>query len=477
MADSGVIRFASASRAWLQRADEFFEMLFGRAGGTMWVMPAATVLAAAALWVGHAGTGLLDRSFHDYSFAEAIARQTRELRLALVDAETGQLGFTLTGDARYLDPYKVAVARLPEIRRGLARLAGEDREGRTLFREVSANLDRVLGHWEAAIDLVRQGGPLRAQALEQSRRGKAVADELRSDMNWLERIHESRLARFQEVWGGSLLAVRIVFTVLILLIFGLFVLTLRYAHRALDTERQQMAYVESERDRLERAVRERTRELSELAGHLQRAQEQERLRVARELHDELGALLTAAKMTVAWLVRQGQDLSAAARERLGKLDGFLEQGVQIKRRVVEGLAPSALSHLGLTAALQSLAEQASATGDLKAAFRATGAHPEPDAEIAIALYRVAQEALTNVQKHARAASAEIGVDFGADWIELRVRDDGKGLAGSAQAPGKAHGLPGMRQRADSLGGTLEIRSDPGSGTCVTMRVPRSPAPA
>lgn len=476
MSRTGLEHLASQLRERLTRFDTLLETFFGRAGGTVWSMPIAIAVAAGALWIADAGLEVLKRSFGDFSFAQAIARETRELRLALVDAETGQLGYTLTGDARYLDPYTTAIARLPEIRRELARLARADREGRTLFKEVEANLDRLLGYWQITIDLVNKGDALRAQTVIQGGRGKAIMDELRGDMKWLERIHESRLARFQEVWGQSLLAVRIVLTLLIVVMVGLFLLVLRYAQHALATERRQKSYVEDERDRLERAVRERTVELSELAGHLQRVQEQERSRVARELHDEMGALLTASKMTVAWLMRQDPDLSAAARDKLRKLDAFLEQGVQLKRQVIEGLSPSVLANLGLNAALQGLVEQIASTGALRASFRRSGEHPEPEPETAIAIYRVAQEALTNVQKHARASEAQVELECGADRFELRVRDNGQGFTEGAYGRAKVHGLRGMRHRAESLGGSLAVASAPGQGTCVTLRVPRtSPA--
>jgi len=477
MSGTALEHLALQLRDRLQRFGLLIEALFGRAGGTFWVTPLAIAVAAGALWIADAGLDVLQRSFGDFSFAQSIASQTREVRLALVDAETGQLGYTLTGDARYLDPYTAAVARLPEMRSELARLARSDREGRTLFKEVDANLDRLLIFWQVTIDLVSKGDAQRAQAVIQGGRGKAIMDELRGDMKWLESIHESRLARFQEVWRQSLLAVRIVLTLLIVVIVGLFVLVLRYAQHVLATERRQKRYIEEERDRLERAVRERTLELSELAGHLQRAQEQERSRVARELHDEIGALLTASKMTVAWLIRQGKDLPAAARDKLVKLDAFLEQGVQLKRRVIEGLSPSVLANLGLNAALEDLAEQIASTGGLRASFRRAGTHPEPAAESAIAIYRVAQEALTNVQKHARATEAWIELDCGPDWIELRVRDNGQGFAGAAGGKVKTHGLHGMRHRAESLGGTFAVTSVPGQGARVTFRVPRTPPAA
>lgn len=477
MARTAPEHIAMQLREWLARFDRRLETLFGRAGGTLWTTPVAIAAAAGTLWIADAGLEVLNRSFGDFSFAQSIARQTRELRLALLDAETGQLGYTLIGDPSYLDPYAAAVARLPEIRRELARLARADREGQTLFKEVESNLDRLLGYWRTTIDMVNKGEAKRAQTVVSGGRGKAIMDDLLGDMKWLERIHESRLARFEEVWRQSLFAVRLALALLIVMMAAVFLLALRYAQHALASERRQKSYVEEERDRLERAVRERTVELSELAGHLQRVQEQKRASVARELHDEMGALLTASKMTVAWLMRLGPDLPAAAMDRLRRLDAYLEQGVELKRRVIEGLSPSALANLGLNAALQDLAEQTASTGGLRVSFGRTGAHPEPEPETAIAIYRAAQEALNNVQKHARASEAQVELECAQDWIELRVRDDGQGYIEAAQGKFKGHGLRGMRHRAESLGGSLKIAPGRGRGTCVTIRIPRTPLSA
>jgi signal transduction histidine kinase len=436
-------------------------------------MPAAAAIAAGAFLIALAGFDRLDRSFENVASARAITIESRELRLALVDAETGQRGFALTGDEQYLQPYTLAAARLPQIRSELRRLTATDSEGRALFKDVEANLDRLFAHWQVTIDMVKKGDPLRAQAVIQGGRGKAVMDELRDDVERLERLHESRFAQFQQSWRVSFLLVAAVVICVILLVLALFLLLLRYSARAIETERRHAAYSEGERERLARAVRDRTLELSELASYLQQVQEAERFNLARELHDEMGALLTASKMNVAWLLRQGQAVSPAMREKLQKLDGFLEQGVQLKRKVIEGLAPSALSNLGLTSALEALVAQASSTAGIPMTFN--GPHdspPEPPQEVGIACYRAAQEALTNVQRHAKATEVRVDLECSAQWIELRIKDNGQGFR--SVGPGKTHGLRGIRHRALSLGGTCAIQSAPGQGTMVSFRVPFAP---
>lgn len=469
--------FASSLRDRKERFAARAEAFFGRVAATFWALPVAVAMAIGALWIADAGFESLNRSFGDIARAGEVVRVTRDLRLALVDAETGQFGYTLTGDPRYLDPFTLATTRLPEIRTRLGRLATADRDERLLFREIEANLDRILQHWQITVEWVRKDDALRAQAVIQSGRGKAIMDLLREDIARLERIHEARATRFTEIWGQSLTAVRVVLIVLIALIVGLFLLVLRYAQNAVEDERKQKALVQRERDRLEQAVRERTLELSELAGYLQQVRERERFSLARELHDELGALLTASKMTVAWMLRQREALPAPSLDKLRKLDRLLEQGVQLKRRVIEGLAPSALANLGLKAALEGLADQVASTGALHARVLAVGEAHEPAPETGIALYRVAQEALTNVQNHAHATEAWIELDCSADWVELRVRDNGKGFDASARSKAKAHGLRGMRHRAESLGGVISVSSVPGQGTRVIFRVPRTPPAA
>ena len=463
---------ALAWRETLRALEARATAVFGRVATSPWAMPAAAALAVGAFFIALAGFDRLDRSFENVSTARAITIESRELRLALVDAETGQRGFTLTGDEQYLQPYTLAVARLPRIRSELARLTSTDSEGRALFKSVEANLDRVFAHWAIMIEMVKKGDPLRAQAVTQGGRGKLVMDELREDVERLERLHESRFAQFQEGWRISLTLVAAVVICVILLVLALFLLLLRYSARAIDTERRHAAYSEGERERLERAVRDRTLELSELASYLQQVQEAERFNVARELHDEMGALLTASKMNVAWLLRQGQAFSPAMREKLQKLDGFLEQGVQIKRKVIEGLAPSALSNLGLPEALEALVAQAASTAGIKMMFTPPIDSVEPPQDVGIACYRAAQEALTNVQRHAKASEVNVELECSAQWIELRIHDNGQGFRNVG--PSKTHGLRGMRHRALSLGGTCVIQSAPGQGTAVTFRVPFSP---
>jgi len=200
--------------------------------------------------------------------------------------------------------------------------------------------------------------------------------------------------------------------------------------------------------------------------------EQERRMIARELHDELGALLTAAKLDAAWIARKlPADTVAPMRSRFDRLLDTLNQGIALKRKVVAGLRPPLLSELGLLEALRALPD----SGDIgeqggRLAIELPDALPDVPAQTALALYRIAQEALTNVRRYAQASSVRLRLGVEGDELVLAVEDDGVGFDPAARGHNR-HGLAGMAHRVQMLAGRLEIDSAPGKGTRITARVP------
>jgi signal transduction histidine kinase len=237
--------------------------------------------------------------------------------------------------------------------------------------------------------------------------------------------------------------------------------------RALVDEAQRVA---GERDRLEREVAARTAQLKELAQHLQTIREDERSRLARELHDELGALLTAAKLDVARLKsRLGQSSSADAAERLAHLNEALNGGIALKRRIIEDLRPSSLSNLGLVAALEILLREFATRSEIRITENLAGVVVSDAAQLTI--YRLVQEALTNVVKYAKATEVTVSLQPSSDGgAVVSVRDNGVGF--DADQPRLArHGLIGMRYRVEADGGTMRLESAAGQGTLIEATLP------
>ena len=223
--------------------------------------------------------------------------------------------------------------------------------------------------------------------------------------------------------------------------------------------------------RLQAEVAQRTAQLEELTHHLQTAREDERSRLARELHDELGSLLTAAKLDAARIRSRLAGGAPEALERLAHLVQSLDQVIAYKRRITEELHPSALSHLGLVAALEILCtDYAHAAGvQVHAALQPVSLSPAG----AITVYRVAQEAITNISKHAQASQVWMSLQPRGTCVELVVRDDGVGFD-AARVRQQAHGLLGMRFRVQAGRGTLRLHSTPGCGTRIAVSMPAAP---
>jgi two-component system, NarL family, sensor histidine kinase UhpB len=197
-----------------------------------------------------------------------------------------------------------------------------------------------------------------------------------------------------------------------------------------------------------------------------RASEAERGRVARELHDEVGQLLTGVVLQLEGLAAA---VPAARREEVAGIQDNVREGVQTVREIAGGLRPPALDEFGLRASLVALATGFGERSGLKVRHHIDPALPALDAETELALYRVAQEALTNVARHAHACEVELLVHANRLVVELTVADDGRGF--SAEDLHSSYGVAGMRERALLVGGSLEMRHRPPQGTAVSLTVP------
>jgi signal transduction histidine kinase len=235
--------------------------------------------------------------------------------------------------------------------------------------------------------------------------------------------------------------------------------------------------LEEESARLDRMVRSRTRQLSALAAHLQRVTEDEKSRLARELHDELGAILTATKLDMHWVRRRLQDTHPDIREKLTRVMQNVDQGIQIKRRLIEDLRPTVLLNLGLKEAIAQIVEEVGARNHWKTEILLPDDLPHLRDDAAIALFRIVQEALTNASKYAEASEVAVSLDRNGDVLTLRIQDDGRGLPEDFESRRTAghHGLLGMEQRMIALGGTLRIESAPGAGVTIHVEVPLTDA--
>jgi PAS domain S-box-containing protein len=226
----------------------------------------------------------------------------------------------------------------------------------------------------------------------------------------------------------------------------------------------------TERQRAERELLETNRQLSELSTSMQNVREEQRARISRELHDELGQLLTGVRMEVSWL---GGRLRPEQRELIDKVSsvkGLIDQTIASVRRISSELRPLVLDDLGFAAAASWYVDQFSARTGLPVTLDLPADDPELGSALATALFRVLQESLTNVARHAEASKVEVRLSLKGDAWALSIRDNGVGFE---HDPGRIRdiGLVGMRERVQILGGWFSVITAPGEGTSIEAVIP------
>lgn len=223
----------------------------------------------------------------------------------------------------------------------------------------------------------------------------------------------------------------------------------------------------SERRRAEHQLFETNRQLQQLSASLQNVREEERVRIARELHDELGQLLTGIRMELSWLGSRLTPEQPSLSSKITAIKGQIDQTIASVRRISSDLRPSVLDDLGFAAAAAWYVDQFSTRTGLKVNLVLSSDDPEQGGEVATALFRVLQESLTNVARHAKATKVEVRLALHDDeWI-LSIKDDGVGFVQDARKQA-GFGLVGMRERVQILNGRFSIKTAPGAGTLIEI---------
>ncbi|MCC6533839.1 MAG: CHASE3 domain-containing protein [Burkholderiales bacterium] len=440
-----------------------------------WDVALAACVAAAIgiVLVSESGYRQLARGYEDGIESVWTGVRLNELSAQLAEAETRQRSYLHTWNAEQIEPYErsVVVIRGLVDELGAHYAAGIDRQADQLFRGLVAAIAARLSEIELAVRLTQRAHPERVLQVADRDEARATMARIRllvQQLTW----RENELARTAaDGWRSSLALSRVGIAGATILNVAL--LLVLFSGMKRDWRRAQ-----HRQGLLDRLVRERTSQLGMLASRLQEAAEAEKAAMARELHDELGALLTASKMDLAWVRGRLGGEHAALQEKLGRVMQHLDQGLLVKRRIVEGLRPSALSTLGLAVAARQMAQQVAECAGWQLDLDLPERDLELSEDVEIALFRVLQESLTNAAKHARAARVRVRLAYHHGGCELEIEDDGIGFRPNEIGP-SAQGLFGMRHRIEARSGIFELHSAPGAGTRVHARLPIEPriAPA
>jgi len=445
--------------------------LISRLRGSPFAFPLAALTALAMFWISEASYQDAKSTLDTLGDRGVARSEIQTLRHGIAEAETAQRGYLITGRPEYLHPYEQARQAVERSSEWLSRRYAQDASAAALILRLHELTEEKFSELKTTIDLHDKGAPEAWRELVMSNIGKEKMDAIRDLSNQLLAMETSRVDKDRQSVYQTLLLNRIGVTAMTALsLLALFMYLRQTA--ALDRQRfEQQEVIQSERDRLEAEVTARTGQLKELALHLQTVREDERRHLARELHDELGALLTAAKLDAARLKsRLGKAATPEVTERMAHLNEALNSGIALKRRIIEDLRPSSLSNLGLVAALEILVREFSARVEVEAVCDLKPVNLRPSAELTV--YRLVQEALTNVAKYAKATQIRISVLARSGRVEITVSDNGVGF--DTSVPRLAtHGLLGMKFRVESENGEMTIRSAPGQGTSIVASIPEA----
>jgi signal transduction histidine kinase len=440
------------------------------------VLTLAALLDIAAYYTAERGFGALREAALGVRQTQMAQSLIDHIYRRMVDAETGQRGYLLTKDANYLPPYTEARAQVPKELDELRNLIGSNPVQAGQAVTVAGLIDRRFAQMDDSMTMKREQGDEAVRAFLLSHEGMITMDALRLALDGMvaeeQRLFERRFQVFAEnqdrVRAGALVLAGIN---LVLVTVGAIFLSQESRRR-----RSEVVEAAARNAELARAVSERTAELTELSHYLQRLQEEEKAKIAREIHDELGGTLAAAKIDLQ-LLSDKLDAKDPQQSRIVRIMAAIDSAVQVKRRIIEDLRPTVLDSLGIGAALKWQCSEYRKRLGVPCRVELNDENLRLSPSYSITFYRVVQEALTNISKYAKAKNVAVSLQRDDGHWLLRIADDGIGIDMSRRHNATAHGLLSMRERARALGGEFSIHGQSGRGTIVELRVPvESPVP-
>lgn len=405
-------------------------------------------------------------TMHQHEVTANHAEHMQEFENEMQEAQAITRAYALTRDMGYLETLGQSFESIGSLRQTLKNdLAGSTEVDTTDFLPKA---DVALNDLKAVVERIHAGETVTRERLDDnSALMRAYRQASNTIQSTLLRINVDRVQ--QSIRQFELTRFAIVFLAVAALLLLLVAVVQKHKRQQLIERLDQM--LRNENQKLENQVEVRTQELTQLATYLTTLQEREKHNLARELHDELGALLTAAKMDADWVERKlPPESREAMADRLNRLRQNLIGGITLKRRITNGLRPALLHDLGLVQALNALVEEYRQGGDIDVVLDLPEAAFDISEEKGLSLYRIVQEALTNIRKYAQARQVRISLYQEGATLRLRIEDDGIGF--DPHSPKLArHGLAGIKHRVLTHGGQLDIQTAPGQGVRILATLP------
>jgi signal transduction histidine kinase len=400
------------------------------------------------------------------------------LRATLYSAESAQRGYLLLHRPEYLSAYNAAEANARTGIDTIRALSLMSTEGILTAQEqewmetIPQTMTAKATEMQLTLSLALKGDMQMAKQLVNLGKGEQEMTSFIAQTQRLMDQKNKRLDGMEIERNVTLTQARTFIIGSALMQILLVVLVIRQLLRQIAVKSTMQQQLAEEVEKIERAFNEQSQMLSSLALKYQSYVERERQKLSRELHDEVGSILTAAKMDLTWAMKRLKDSAPDVSEKLKKTSVYLDQGINFKRQIVEALHPSIMTTLGLWPALRSLIEEAAERSRWQLALNLPADEVEINETISLITYRVVQETLTNASKYAEASKISVDIITDEHYLKLEMEDNGKGFDVSI-LDGNTHGLAGMRHRVLAIGGKFDIVSVSGNGTITRAMIPIS----
>ena len=430
--------------------------------------PLAIVLALLVLVVSELGHRQLVSLNLEREASVNTQLMAGRLRRTLLSMQSAPRGYMVIGREAYLEPYHQQAPVLESTLTVAEALLRDEPQSTPILAQMVEMSRRKQAEMQEMIRLFQSGDRIGALVLMETDAGEKLMIEISNLVDQLIKQEADRLSVASEVGANAASVSRLLIWVLVVASLAGAVSLMRLG-RARERDRlSHLSQLQAERDLLEQDVTHRTAETVALALHMDRVREDERGRLARELHDELGGLLTAAKLDVARIRKRLPEIGSG-QDLLLHLSQSLDAGISLKRRIIEDLRPSSLSNLGLKPTLLIQCGEFAERAEIAVSTDIANIRLPDDQELTV--YRVVQEALTNVAKYAGATTVRVSLLPVDGHLEIRVVDDGRGFNPQLAESANGRGLQSMRFRVKACGGDLQIHSTPDHGTAVVATLP------
>lgn len=407
--------------------------------------------------------------------------ELQQLQTNMYKAESAQRGYLFTNRWNYVEPFnKTLIDARNNVRRIEALIAAtttgqEQKEQLESLKAITASLESKAAEMKITLDLVSSG---RLSEAKQVSDLDAGLSEMKKFMDYTNKMVNSSylmLQKREKERLQTMLLTRVSLICGAVLIIVLMTLVIKQLLAEIATKTHLQQQVIHENEIYEQKLEQQTKLLRSLALDYQADVERERHKLSRELHDELGSILTATKMDVSWVMKRLRevspaDLSAELIEKLKKTNRYIDQGINFKRQVVQELHPAMITTFGFWPALKSLIEDAVERNHWQLTLNLPDESTKLNETISLVAYRIVQESLNNANKYAKATAMFIHIMVDEKFLKVEIEDNGIGID-IKSLNSNTHGLSGMRHRVLAIGGYFELLSEPGKGLLTRALIP------